>query len=309
MLTISETIKHQIDLELFKKSISNDIAKRLIPLIDDLSASLGNIDGSKKATNEALVSVNKAIDEAFYLIETELLELIRDWLKSEVDWVADKEQMPVTDEDNQIIVAGVLASLVRGKTTERWLRDIAASLKSKIRANVLAGQADNLPLGNIIKSIVGTKANKRKDGVFDRLHRDITSITATSIQNGSVKARVGVWENNDIKKYRWISVLDSRTTAICRSRSNKVYVLGEGPLPPAHIKCRSTISRYSPDDVVPTSYDEWLRAQPIPVIVDILGKAKAALYLNGKITLDSYVTPAGRELTLKEIKSKLARSQ
>lgn len=41
--------------------------------------------------------------------------------------------------------------------------------------------------------------------------------------------------------YRWISVLDSATTDICHSRHNKRYRYGEGPLPPAHINCRSMI--------------------------------------------------------------------
>jgi SPP1 gp7 family putative phage head morphogenesis protein len=309
MLDIDEIIKHQIDLELFKKSVNRELTSKLTPLIDDVSLALSGLDGTKKATNTALVEVNKLIDAAFLLIETDLLETMRDWLTDEIPWVADKEELPIEDEETNALIAVILAGLIRGRTSHQWLLGMASSLKTKIRANVLAGITDRTPLSAIIRSVTGTKVNDRRDGLFGIVGRDVSSIASTGIQDGANQAKIGVWSNAGVKKYRWISVLDSRTTAICRSRSNKIYTVGEGPVPPAHIRCRSTIVRYSPSDVVPTSYDEWLRGQPIGVIVDILGKAKAALYLNGKITLDSYVTPTGRELTLKEIKSKLARSQ
>ena len=45
-------------------------------------------------------------------------------------------------------------------------------------------------------------------------------------------------EMGDGVRYRWISVLDSRTTDVCRGRSNKVYEVGVGPIPPAHPNCR-----------------------------------------------------------------------
>jgi SPP1 gp7 family putative phage head morphogenesis protein len=43
-------------------------------------------------------------------------------------------------------------------------------------------------------------------------------------------------------RYRWISVIDSATTDVCHSRNNKMFKYGEGPLPPAHINCRSLIT-------------------------------------------------------------------
>ena len=42
------------------------------------------------------------------------------------------------------------------------------------------------------------------------------------------------------KRYRWVSVMDHRTSAICKERNGRIFVAGKGPLPPAHMRCRST---------------------------------------------------------------------
>jgi len=45
-------------------------------------------------------------------------------------------------------------------------------------------------------------------------------------------------------KYQWISVIDNSTTEICYDRNKLIFVYGEGPLPPAHIGCRSITMPY-----------------------------------------------------------------
>ena len=44
--------------------------------------------------------------------------------------------------------------------------------------------------------------------------------------------------------YVWISVLDDRTSVICRTLAYTVWEYGKGPLPPAHPNCRSRIMPY-----------------------------------------------------------------
>lgn len=53
-------------------------------------------------------------------------------------------------------------------------------------------------------------------------------------------------------------------------------------------------------------YDTWMRTQPRAFVEDSLGVGKARLFLDQKVPLDSFVTPAGRELTLSEINVNLA---
>lgn len=49
------------------------------------------------------------------------------------------------------------------------------------------------------------------------------------------------YEAGGVKKYRWVATLGERTSDICRKLNGQVFEVGKGPLPPAHINCRSSI--------------------------------------------------------------------
>lgn len=102
---------------------------------------------------------------------------------------------------------------------------------------------------------------------------------------------------------KWVSVLDGRTTAICRSRSGKIYPAGSGPRPPAHVRCRSIVVPYLPGrgDYEEPTYAEWLMRQPPERVREILGKTKGDMFLRGELSLEDMVTAKGRELTLMEL--------
>lgn len=102
---------------------------------------------------------------------------------------------------------------------------------------------------------------------------------------------------------RWVSVLDGRTTAVCRSRSGKTYPADSGLRPPAHARCCSIVVPYfegkgEPDE--PT-YEQWLRKQTPERVRQILGKVKGDMFVEGTLSLDDMVTAKGRELTLTEL--------
>ena len=137
--------------------------------------------------------------------------------------------------------------------------------------------------------------------------------------------------------------MDGRTTAVCRARDGKIYPLGKGPRPPAHIGCRSlrvpsvktwkqlgvkegdllNERRFIADkrkfsDVPKSerdllvgrtkakSYNDWLKTQRRDFVEDVLGKTRAKLYLDGKMPLDKFVDRKGATLTLDELKKRNA---
>ena len=57
--------------------------------------------------------------------------------------------------------------------------------------------------------------------------------------------------------------MDTKTSAICTERNKKVYTYGKGPLPPAHMRCRSSISPFLKDngEVVQESFKTWAEKQ------------------------------------------------
>lgn len=49
-------------------------------------------------------------------------------------------------------------------------------------------------------------------------------------------------ENSDVvQSVEWVSTLDSKTTPQCRTFDKRRFKLTEGPRPPIHISCRSTV--------------------------------------------------------------------
>jgi hypothetical protein len=112
--------------------------------------------------------------------------------------------------------------------------------------------------------------------------------------------------NSDItKKYEWASTLDSRTTQQCKSLDGQEFEYGKGPLPPIHIRCRSSYApvlndefswlsegatRASKDGYVDQneSYYDWLKKQPEDFQKVALGKTRAKLFRDGGLSPDAF---------------------
>ena len=97
------------------------------------------------------------------------------------------------------------------------------------------------------------------------------------------------------------------------------------PVPPAHWGCRSTtIPKVKPEYDVGaklhgkrpaigadgvshvsgrTTYGGWLKRQPTEFIDEALGTDRSRLFRSGKLSLDKFVDPTGREYTIKQLES------
>lgn len=97
-------------------------------------------------------------------------------------------------------------------------------------------------------------------------------VTATLIQHVAAIVDNAV-QSALFDRYIWISIIDSATTNICRSRNNKKYKYGEGPLPPAHYNCRSSTAPDNGGSVLNAeSFYEWLMRQSEVIRRYVLGK-------------------------------------
>lgn len=128
-------------------------------------------------------------------------------------------------------------------------------------------------------------------------------------------AGIKVGDNLKLMGYRWISILDSATSQICRSLDQQVFKFGKGPLPPAHPNCRSSIiaemlgrwmkrgptGRFVRKDERTAqgatgimavdgkvSYYEWLKTQPAAFQDDALGVTRAALFRKGGLSAAAF---------------------
>ena len=197
----------------------------------------------------------------------------------------------------------------------------------RIQGVVSTGWAQNKPLLTMVREVCGTRKNGYADGALAVSERNAGAIIATSTQHTANAARMKVFESNNdlIKGYTWISTLDRRTTPQCRSLDGRIFEAGKGPMPPLHIRCRSTTvakldkqfdfldegaTRASGGpNPGPVSADEtyysWLKKQPASFQDVAIGPVRGTLLRNGGLTSDRFAAlNLGRDfqpLTLREM--------
>jgi SPP1 gp7 family putative phage head morphogenesis protein len=194
-----------------------------------------------------------------------------------------------------------------GKLLEPFLEDWSRAERSKITGAIRQGYFEGKTTDQIIRTVRGTKALQYKDGLLDVTYRNAQAIIHTAIQHVASTARMETLrENSDItEKYQWVSTLDSRTSTSCRSLDGQEFEYGKGPLPPIHIRCRSSYvpvltdefswlsegaTRASKDGYVDQkeTYYDWLKRQPDGFQDVALGKTRAKLFRDGGLTPEQF---------------------
>lgn len=153
-----------------------------------------------------------------------------------------------------------------------------ASLESEIRK----GYANRSKVTDVITKIVGTTAANNQDGVIARVASQQNAVVNTLVQHVTSIVRAATMSTY-FDFYIWSSVIDGHTTQICLDRNGNHYRFGEGPLPPAHIGCRSDIWPAVGTDDPPASYYAWLKSQPQAFLADILSPVKLQALTSGKL--------------------------
>lgn len=121
-----------------------------------------------------------------------------------------------------------------------------------------------------------------------------------------------------INHVRFEAVLDARTSAICRAFDNKEFGVGDPktPQPPLHPNCRSALvpvpdmnvlGLHESDLGARVNYDQWLRSKDEQTQVDVLGKARATLWRDGKVTLGQMIGADRKTLTLAQLEATLTK--
>ena len=187
-----------------------------------------------------------------------------------------------------------------------FVKTFATSAQAGVENIVRKAWANGWTLEETISAITGEDARQGTSSQLQRVGVQASAVVATAVQHVSAIVGAGVvsalfgW-------YMWHSVMDSRTTEICSSRNHKRYRYGAGPIPPAHIRCRSHIAPIvGNDDIAAETFYTWAVRQPANVQDDILGEANGESLRNGSLKekdLSKY--EATRPLTLEEFRRKI----
>lgn len=114
--------------------------------------------------------------------------------------------------------------------------------------------------------------------------------------------------------YVHISVLDSRTTSICRSRAWKRWDSDRAPVghdlpfaqPPLHTNCRSVLKLVFLDDPQPKqiNFKEFINGLTQAQREKLFGAERIKLWQDGKITDAQLIRQSGKALTIEKLKER-----
>lgn len=237
-------------------------------------------------------------------------------------------------------------TLIQGaKSAEWWKRQNVSTLnkfKDTIRMHLLRGST----LGQMVRSVRGTRENRFTDGILHASTKEAETLIRTSIQTVANRAAEATYRANSdiIRGYIWLSTLDSRTTEICAVRDGLEYTLDYQPIGhnipwlegpgSIHWNCRSRSMPLLKDyKNIPkgkqqqirklgfratkfgpvargTKFEPWLKAidkERPGVAVKILGKKKAKLWRNSKLSLRDMVTGDGKPMSTMQLKRKYSK--
>ncbi len=339
-------IQHAVLIQRYGTGVADKIVRLLnsadAEIVEKLAARLALIEerglDMGKATTarlEAMLDEVRALNSAIYAQVSEALtdELV-DFSTVEANF---QRQAIVTSVGIDLsttlpsparLLAIVTETPMEGRLLASWAEGMEAGRIDRISQAVRQGMVQGEGTDAIVRRIRGTKAAQYSDGVLDISRRSAQSIVRTSVNHVSNVAAQATWKANDhlVKGWQYLATLDGRTTVTCAGLSGQVFPVGEGPIPPRHIGCRSISvavtksfrefgvdkdelpagKRASMDGQVAgdTTFSKWLNMKGAATQDKVLGKTRADLFRSGKLDLRQFIKSDGTVLTLDELKSK-----
>jgi len=276
-------VRHQIYLEGLKAGRSADFPQVLGKLDFELRKHLSLIqyenlgDANKTELNKLLVALRLSMRSIF-----------NPWLRSLVEWlerfvVVEAEAFGTyfnTEADPAPIFAASKTEPMgaNGLFWVAFLNGSAVYAMTRIERLVTNGYANRLTKAEVINGFLGTKSRGYKDGIGRQLDNASVAAIATIMQHLSAQANMTL-AKKAFGQYEWVSIMDEATTDVCRQRDGNRYAYGKGPVPPAHVRCRSSIVPvYANSPSRDLRFDMWAKRQPAVFLNDAFDGSPSARY-------------------------------
>lgn len=318
---IEQSTRHQVFIERIKTGEANQFAAFLIEMDELLRRRLGQVDitAFTRAHAEKLLADIEGKLAAIYgrfwqemrgrLIDLAVYE--SQFESRSLNTVLEGFEATIPPV-NQVRAAVLSAPLsVRGadggKLLEPFIKDWSAVEVKRVSGAIRQGYYEGATTSKILQAVRGTRANKYRDGVLAMSNRNASAVVRTAVQHVASVARQETWSANSdlVKGVRWVSTLDSRTTAQCRSLDGQVFPADSGPRPPIHVNCRSTTApepdskfaflkagatRASKGGYVSAdeTYYSWLQKQSAAFQDEAIGPVRGKLFRSGGLSAERF---------------------
>lgn len=222
----------------------------------------------------------------------------------------------------------VTTTPIQGTLLDAWVEGMGTArvqrIEQAVRLGVVAGEGTD----RIVARVRGTRANAYRDGILEVSRRSAQAMVRTAVNHTSNQAAQATWAANShvIASWAFLATLDGRTTPRCGSLDGQTFPLGQGPIPPLHLSCRSItvpVTRTArelgvdADEIPPgkrasmdgqvagrITYPEWLRGKGAAFQDQVLGQQRAALFREGKLEFSDLMRGDGSLLTLDQLRAK-----
>lgn len=331
------------------KGLRGDLARRLVT-IEERGLDIG--PATTKRIERQIREINAIVSDAYTKTNAEILDELQELAADEVEFTTKaikrakanvsakatkaagkgprvklEIQFPTRSPAPTMVKAIVATNPMSGKHLKAWADKMSADTQAKVGDAIRAGLQSGKSVEQIVRDIVGSK-KLGIPSVLDASRKSVEAMVRTAVTHiHNTAAQASYAENGDVVKgWRYLSVLDSRTTVTCMGLSGKVFPIGKGPIPPNHVRCRSLCQpvtatlrelgldvdenttpgdRASEDGPLrgDITMDRFLKTKSADVQNSMLGKKKAELFRAGKLSLSDLVAIDGRELTLNELRA------
>lgn len=346
-LLIEIATRHAVHLEGVKTRYAREFEQFLRSMEDDILARLAKANPqtiTQARLERLLKAVRATLDEGYGDYEKVWREQLRELGEYEAGFeVRSLQQLGAPIDEirlalptpNQIFTAAFAEPLSvegpdNGKLLAAFYRDWSSRNKTRIVNAIRLAAAQGQTTDDLVRKIRGTRAAKYRDGLIEVSRRDAKLMARTALQHIAVQSREVVWDANKsvIRGVEWVSVLDSRTSPMCRGLDGRVFPLKKGPRPPIHVACRSTVVSVlkgrlqelaeggeqfarGEDGVeyVPASMDyyDWLKTQGDGFQDSVLGNARGKLLRDGGLSAKRFqelqLDKNFKERTLEELRA------
>ncbi len=323
----------EVARSLLHERIKNGLSKKVAKFYDEMIADLqAQILKKKNITN----NLAQTISDLKQSLKTP--DLRKDFLtlaQNEQDHLLDYNELAGFNLFSSVLPESSIERLVdsaqlEGATVKAWNNGLNADQKKRLERELKIG----VSLGETTPMLA-----QRIAQVLQKNKRDATAIALTGAGAIVSEIRQAFFEANDdvIKCYKYQATLDTRTSALCRAYDGLTWdkdykPIGHNfpfrkPRVNTHFNCRSTIipvtkswdelgaegmdeasgrTRSSMNGYVPQdmTFNDWLKTQSPETIEKTLGKGRAELFMQGKITMRDLITQQGRVLDLGELAKK-----
>lgn len=186
-----------------------------------------------------------------------------------------------------------------------FIKNFTSSASASVENLIRKGYANGSTPNETVNEIVGTGNKQGFTGQLQRVAVQAAAVSATAIQHITGMVSAGV-ASSLMSSYLWVSVIDSGTSEICMDRNNQVFEYGNGPLPPAHIRCRSHTSPLTGSEGFDgPNFVDWTAEQPHEFLEDFFDEDTNDI-INGIVSnsaLTANITDSA--LTLSQYRNKV----